>query len=149
MPNYDAPSPIFAKVINPVVVFLVERLGLSYQGVWVLVVRARNTGELKKVPVNLLIYQGARYLVSPRGETQWVRDLRAASAAELRRGNTIDKVLVAEDVAEAGRPPVLRAYLQKWDSQTKSIFGFDRAATDAQLVESAPRHPVIRLIPTV
>lgn len=149
MPHYDAPSPLMAKIVNPVLCFLIGTIGINIQGAWVLTVRGRKSGQLKSLPVNVLIYQGARYLVSPRGETQWVRNLRAAGDAQLRRGNSIDKVRVAEEVAVEGRPPILRAYMQKWDGQTKGILGFDRTVGDSELAEAAAKYPVFRLIPVV
>ena len=149
MSHYDAPSTLMAKIVNPTLCFLIGKIGINMQGAWVLSVRGRRSGETKSLPVNVLVYQGARYLVSPRGETQWVRNLRAAGEAQLRRGNSVDKVRVAEEVAVEARPPVLRAYLQKWDGQTKKLFGFDRTVSDSELADAAAKYPVFRLIPIV
>jgi len=147
MPAYAVPSFFFSRIINPVITFVVGTLGVNLQGAWVLAVRGRKSGKIQTVPVNVLIYQGARYLLSPRGETQWVRNLRAAGECELRRGRNRRTFRVAEEVSDADKPFVLQAYLQKWDSQTKSIIGLDRNATMAELVNAAPKHPAFRLIP--
>lgn len=47
-------------------------------------VRGRKTGEVRETPVNLLTLDGARYLVAPRGVTQWVRNLRVAGVGSWR-----------------------------------------------------------------
>ena len=52
--------------------------GISLMGSRVLVVRGRTSGEPRSNPVNLLELDGERYLVAPRGNTQWVRNARAA-----------------------------------------------------------------------
>ena len=57
------------------------RYGISIYGSRVLYVRGRKTGEWRTTPVNPLSYGGHRYLVAPRGHTQWVRNMRAAGAA--------------------------------------------------------------------
>jgi hypothetical protein len=52
------------------------RYGISLRGSRVLSVRGRKSGEWRSTPVNPLTYQGRRYLVSPRGQTQWVASAR-------------------------------------------------------------------------
>ncbi len=64
-------------VFNMAVQFL-TKLGVSLAGSRVLLVRGRKSGEIRSTPVNLLKVGGQRYLVAPRGQTQWVRNLRAA-----------------------------------------------------------------------
>jgi len=56
------------------------RMGISVYGSRVLYVRGRKSGEWRSNPVNPLTVDGTRYLVAPRGNTQWVRNLRAAEA---------------------------------------------------------------------
>ena len=75
--HYQAPGWADRHLLNPVVAGL-TRLGLSVKGSRVLEVRGRTSGEPRRVPVNLLVHEGTRYLVAPRGHTQWVRNLRAA-----------------------------------------------------------------------
>ena len=70
--------------------------GISVMGSRVLVVRGRTTGEPRSVPVNLLELDGERYLVAPRGNTQWVRNVRAAGTAELRLGSRGEEVRLTE-----------------------------------------------------
>jgi hypothetical protein len=134
------------RVFNGVLAGL-ARLGISVYGSQMLAVRGRTTGEVRVVPVNPLTFQGARYLVAPRGETQWVRNLRVARSGELRLGSRRE-AFRAEELADADKPPVLRAYLLKWAFEVKAFFGGVGAnATDAELLAIAPSHPVFRIEP--
>jgi deazaflavin-dependent oxidoreductase (nitroreductase family) len=128
---------------------VVERLtglGLSVWGSRVLAVRGRRSGEWRTVPVNLLTHDGARYLVAPRGHTQWVRNLRAAGGAgELRLGRRCE-VFHADEVGDAEKPEILRAYLRRWKFEVGVFFdGVDASAPDETLRAIAPGYPVFRL----
>src|SRR5512147_616145 len=70
--------------------------GISLFGSRVLVVPGRRSGEPRSVPVNLLELDGERYLVAPRGNTQWVRNARAAGAGQLRLGRRTEQVVLTE-----------------------------------------------------
>src|SRR5262245_46624614 len=125
------------------------RLGISVYGSRILAVRGRTSGEWRTVPVNLLSHAGAQYLVAPRGETQWVRNLRAAKTGELRLGRRVEP-FAAEEVPDADKAPLLRAYLEKWAFEVKVFFeGVSADASDAELLRIAPNHPVFRIEPTV
>jgi hypothetical protein len=80
--HYQEPGWFTRNIFNGVVA-LFTRLGLSVWGSRVLRVRGRTTGEWRSNPVNLLTCDGQRYLVAPRGHTQWVRNLRVAGSGEL------------------------------------------------------------------
>jgi deazaflavin-dependent oxidoreductase (nitroreductase family) len=118
------------------------RLGLSVWGSRVLRVRGRSSGEWRTTPVNLLSHEGARYLVAPRGQTQWVRNLRAAGGGELVRGRKA-QAFHAVEVADADKPSVLRAYLRRWKFEVGVFFdGVGPDATDDELLRIAPGYPV-------
>ena len=121
-------------------------LGLSIWGSRVLAVRGRRSGEWRTVPVNLLTHEGARYLVAPRGHTQWVRNLRAAGGAgELRLGRRTE-AFVADELADADKAEVLRAYLRRWKFEVGVFFdGVDHTSSDETLLAIAPGYPVFRL----
>ncbi len=74
-------------IVNPLVAF-VTNIGFSLRRSRILAVRGRKSGQIRTTPVNLLEIGGARYLVAPRGETEWVRNLRAAGDADRARGNS-------------------------------------------------------------
>src|SRR6266576_4691118 len=99
--RYLEPGWFTRHVFNRLVVVL-TRLGLSVRGSRELRVRGRPSGEWRKNPVNLLHHEGARYLVAPRGRTQWVRNLHAAGTGELRVGRRVEEFR-ATAVADAGK----------------------------------------------
>ena len=80
--RYVRPGWFTKHVFNPLVAIL-TRVGISVWGSRELRVRGRKSGEWRTTPVNLLIYEANRYLVAPRGETQWVRNLRVAGVGEV------------------------------------------------------------------
>jgi deazaflavin-dependent oxidoreductase (nitroreductase family) len=123
------------------------RLGISVWGSRVLAVRGRTSGQWRTTPVNLLTHDGERYLVAPRGVTQWVRNIRVAGGGELRVGRRVEAFVVTE-LADDDKVEVLRAYLRRWKFEVGVFFdGVDAAATDAALREIAPGYPVFRVAP--
>jgi deazaflavin-dependent oxidoreductase (nitroreductase family) len=144
MAHYLQPDVMTARVLNPFIIALVK-LGISLRGAHVLAVRGRKTGQVQEVPVNPVAVDGTRYLVAPRGNTQWVRNLRAAGVAELRVGRRRESIQVTE-LDDDAKPPVLRAYLRRWQRETERFFGVDAHASDAELRQRAPDHPVFRIL---
>lgn len=143
-PKYVEPGWFTRRLFNPAVV-LITRLGISVWGSRELCVRGRTTGEWRTTPVNLLTHDGEQFLVAPRGTTQWVRNLRVAGTGELRVGRRVD-TFSATEVDDAGKVPVLRAYLKRWQAEVGVFFDGVRAdAPDAELLRIAPDHPVFRL----
>ena len=128
---------------------LVKRLtaaGISLYGSRILAVRGRVSGEWRTNPVNPLKLGGQRYLVAPRGHTQWVRNLRAAGEGELRLGWRAER-FTATELADADKPPILRAYLKRWKFEVGMFFdGVGPDAPDSKLAEIAPGYPVFRII---
>ena len=84
------------------------KLGLSLFGSRVLSVRGRNSGQPRSTPVNPLSHDGGRYLVAPRGQTQWVRNLRVAGEGTLRLGRRVER-FTAVELADDDKPAILRA----------------------------------------
>ncbi|HEY2704543.1 MAG TPA: nitroreductase/quinone reductase family protein [Candidatus Dormibacteraeota bacterium] len=119
--------------------------GVSVLGTHLLAVRSRTGGRTRIVVVNVLRHRGHRYLVSSRGTTQWVRNLRTAGRAELRLGKRTEPVLAVE-VPVAERPALLRAYMRQWRLDGSSTLeGVGPAAPDAELIRIAPAYPVFRI----
>lgn len=142
--RYLRPDTFTQKVFNPLVLWLTRR-GLSLRGSRVLEVPGRRSGELRTNPVNLLVLGGQRYLVAPRGETEWVRNVRAAGWCTLRVGRRAERVEPVE-VADAEKPEILREYLRRWKWEVGQFFdGVGPEADDAQLLAIAPGYPVFRL----
>jgi hypothetical protein len=145
--RYVEPGFFTARVFNPAVAFLVRRLGVTLKGARLLSVQGRRTGAWHSVPVNPLSLAGQRYLVAPRGDTQWVRNLRVSRQARLTLGRLTETVRV-EEVADPAKPPILRAYLEQWEWEVKRFFdGLGAGASDEALARIASRYPVFRIVP--
>jgi deazaflavin-dependent oxidoreductase (nitroreductase family) len=142
--RYQAPGWFTRKVFNPLIAFATRR-GLSIWGSRVLRVRGRTSGEVRETPVNLMTYNGAQYLVAPRGVTQWVRNLRVAGEGELRVGKGIEHFRATE-LSDDQKPELLREYLRRWKMEVGVFFGgVDAKASEEELRRIAPDHPVFRL----
>ncbi len=139
--RYLKPDWFTQHVFNPTVLGL-TRLGVSVYGSRILAVRGRKSGEWRTNPVNLLEFQGKRYLVAPRGVTEWVRNIRISGGGELRLGTRHEAIRVAE-LADAEKPAVLRHYLNKWKWEVGQFFeGVGPDATEEDIARIASNHPV-------
>ncbi len=144
MTHYRAPGWFTRNVFNRVVAGF-TRLGISVWGSRVLRVRGRTSGVVRSVPVNLLTFEGTRYLVAPRGITQWVRNLRVAGEGDLTLGRRTEHFHAVE-LADDDKIPVLRAYLRRWKAEVGVFFdGVDAKSPESELARIAPRHPVFRI----
>jgi hypothetical protein len=144
MARYQRPDWFTKKVFNPVVAGF-TRAGLSVWGSRVLRVRGRTSGEWRNAPVNLLNYEGRKYLVAPRGQTHWVRNLRVAGGGELVLGAKAEP-FTAVEVSDAEKVPILRAYLKKWKAEVGVFFsGVSADSPEESLRRIAPDHPVFRI----
>jgi len=142
--RYITPGWFDRRVFNPLVAFFTKR-GLSLMGSRVLSVVGRRSGVRRSTVVNLLPLEGERFLVAPRGHTQWTRNLRAAATAELRVGRRVE-VVSAREVPDAQKVPVLREYLRRWGWEVGKFFeGIDKGSTDAELAAIAPDFPVFQV----
>lgn len=142
--RYVQPGWFTRNVFNRTVRRL-TRMGISVYGSRELRVRGRSSGQWRTTPVNLLTVDGARYLVAPRGETQWVRNLRVADGGELRVGRRAASFRAAE-LADVEKVPVLREYLRKWAWEVGQFFdGIDKNSSDEQLRTVASGFPVFRI----
>lgn len=125
---------------------VVIRLGLSPQGGQLLTVRGRKSGKEMSTPVNPLAFEGAEYLVSPRGATHWTRNLRAAGEAQLRLGRKKRRIRVAHELSDAEKSPVLLAYLERWAGVTKAHFGITWPdPSEAEVNRVCARTPMFRI----
>jgi deazaflavin-dependent oxidoreductase (nitroreductase family) len=121
------------------------RLGISVMGSRELRVQGRTSGQWRSTPVNLLTVDGAQYLVSPRGRTQWVRNLRASGTGELRVGRRTQP-FTATEMADEDKERVLREYLRRWKWEVGAFFdGLDAKSSPQRLAEAAADFPVFRL----
>jgi deazaflavin-dependent oxidoreductase (nitroreductase family) len=138
--RYEEPNRAARAVIR----WLAE-LGVSIAGTRALRVRGRKTGKLRAVVINLLTIDGVDYLVSPRGNTQWVRNVRAAGVVDMgprwRR-----RSVQATEVEDAAKPELLKRYLDRWYWQVKGyVAGLTPESSAEQFRAAAPSIPVFVL----
>jgi deazaflavin-dependent oxidoreductase (nitroreductase family) len=138
------PGWFTANVFNRLITALTGR-GVSVLGSRVLEVKGRSSGQPRRTPVNLLDFEGERYLVAPRGETQWARNLRASGEGRLLVGKRSEN-FTATELGDDQKAPVLRAYLMRWKFEVGAFFdGVGPNSSDDELLAAAPKHPVFRL----
>jgi deazaflavin-dependent oxidoreductase (nitroreductase family) len=142
--RYDPPDRV-ARIVNQVFRWLAEA-GVSIAGTRALRVRGRKSGELRTVVINLLTVGGRDYVVSPRGNTQWARNARAAGEVETGPRWRRRRVHVVE-VPDDDKPALLERYLDRWFWEVKGhIGGLTPDSTTEQLRAAAPSIPVFELV---
>jgi F420H(2)-dependent quinone reductase len=144
--HYQRPDWFTKHVFNRFVA-LATRAGISVWGSRVLRVQGRKSGEWRSSPVNLLTLDKTQYLVAPRGQTHWVRNIRASREGELLLGARVQRIKVAE-IPDDQKVPILREYLRRWKFEVGVFFGGVSAeSSDEELRGIAPDHPVFRVEP--
>jgi deazaflavin-dependent oxidoreductase (nitroreductase family) len=139
--HYRQPGWFTRNVMNRSVQRL-TKWGISVWGSRELQVRGRRSGEIRTVPVNLLSHGGHDYLVAPRGQTQWVRNLRAAGEGAVRVGRH-RRAFHPTEIADDDKVEILRAYLRRWKLEVGVFFdGVDADSPDDEVRAIAPKHPV-------
>lgn len=142
--RYDAPN-LAARAGNALIRWLAEA-GISLAGTQALRVRGRKTGKRRSVVINLLTIDGRDYVVSPRGNTQWARNARAAGAVAMGPRWRSRDIRITE-VADDAKPPVLKRYLDRWYWEVKGhVGGLAPESTDDELRSTAPSIPVFELV---
>ncbi len=121
------------------------RIGIGPWGARELRVPGRRSGLVRSNVVNVLKAGDERYLVAPRGNTEWARNLRAAGHGELRLGHRAER-FEAVEVPDTDKAPVLQAYLDKWAFEVGRFFeGVGKHPTVAELNKVAGSFPVFRV----
>ncbi|MER5772306.1 nitroreductase family deazaflavin-dependent oxidoreductase [Streptomyces sp. NPDC001985] len=144
--HYIKPNGVDTAV-NRAIGWLARR-GVSLMGSSELSVVGRTSGEWRSIPVNPLSHEGSTYLVSARGHSQWVRNLRASGGGKLTLGRSTRR-FAAVELSDEEKPELLRAYLKRWGWEVGRFFGeVTAASTDEELLAAAPRHPVFRITVT-
>jgi deazaflavin-dependent oxidoreductase (nitroreductase family) len=142
--RFQQPGWFIKNIFNKLVAGL-ARLSVSIAGSRVLEVQGRKSGEWRQTPVNPLEFEGSRYLVSPRGNSQWVRNMRVSGGGRLVRGRKVEE-FSATEVPEDERPALLRAYLEKWKWEVGAFFGgVGPDSSEEELRRIAPDHPAFRI----
>lgn len=133
-----------ARALNGVIRSLAE-LGISIAGSRAIRVRGRKSGAMRSVVINLMTIDGVDYIVSPRGNTQWARNARAAGWIELGPRWRRTRVGVRE-VADDHKPALLKPYLDRWFWEVKGhVAGLTPESSTTKLRAAAPLLPVFVL----
>jgi deazaflavin-dependent oxidoreductase (nitroreductase family) len=143
-PAFRKPS-LLDRVFNRLFgVFVGLGFGLSYN--YLLQVRGRKTGRLYSTPVNLLVVDGRRYLIAPRGNTQWVRNAKSAGEIWLKQGRKRDRFR-AREMRDEDKPQVLKAYLDQFRTTVQHYFPVPAGSPPEMFLAIAPLYPVFELEP--
>jgi deazaflavin-dependent oxidoreductase (nitroreductase family) len=142
LPVFRRPTAI-EKVFNRFFGFLVG-LGLGLKHNYLLQVRGRKSGKLYSTPIDLLEMDGKRFLVAPRGKTQWVRNAEAAGEVTLKKGGFRQNFRLRA-IPDAEKPELLKAYLDRFKTTVQRYFPVP-ANSDVQVLASiASNYPVFEL----
>ena len=143
-PNYLQPGAL-DRIFGLTLVFLV-RIGLVRGHFYVLEVRGRKSGRTISLPVDPLDLKGQRYLVCARGNSNWVRNARIADEVVLVRAMRRRRYL-ARELAPDMRPPILKAYLDRFASEVQRFFPVPKGSAVESFKDLAPHYPVFALQP--
>jgi deazaflavin-dependent oxidoreductase (nitroreductase family) len=135
---------LVTRTMNRFVSWLASR-GLMPSDTITLEVRGRRSGQMRSAVINWVEHEGQRYFVSPRGEAEWVRNVRAADGEAVIRRRERQKVRLEEVPAEQ-RAPIIKAYLAKTEVATRQHFGVDPKTEIGEFEAIAARHPVFRIV---
>ena len=143
VPDFHPPTPI-ERAFNRFFGFIVG-LGLGLKHNYLLEVRGRKSGRLYSTPVDLLEIDGKRFLVAPRGRTQWVRNAEAAGEIVLKKGR-FHQTFGLLAIPEAQKPPLLKAYLDSFKTTVQRYFPVQAGSEQHAFESIAPNYPVFELI---
>ena len=143
-PRYVKPGGFTKKVFNPLVAFLVKR-GVGLKGAAILEVVGRTSGQPRTTPVNPLSLGGERYLLAPRGVTEWVKNIRVSGRGALLTKKGREEFEV-EEVPDDAKIPIIRAYLKAWAWEVGAFFeGISVKSSDEEIATVASGFPVFRI----
>lgn len=142
-PEFRKPS-VGETIFNRLFGFLVG-LGLGFSHNYLLLVRGRKSGRVYSTPIDLLELDGRKYLVAPRGRTQWVRNAEAAGEVVLKRGRSRQAYTVRA-VSDAQKPRYLKAYLDRFRREVQRYFPVAAASDEQAFASVAQDYPVFELM---
>src|SRR5258708_2349559 len=147
----SAPLPVFReptsteKIFNRVFGFLVGS-GIGFPYNYLLQVRGRKSGKIYSTPINLLELRGKRFLVAPRGRTQWVRNAEAAGEVTLKKGSTRQKYRL-RPLTPAEKPEILKAYLDTFRREVQRYFPVPAGSPLEAFAKLSESYPAFELQP--
>jgi deazaflavin-dependent oxidoreductase (nitroreductase family) len=144
LPAFRAPTST-ERTVNRILGFLVG-LGIGPSYIYLLQVRGRKTGKTYSTPVDLLELGGKRFLVAPRGRTQWVRNAEAGGEVTLKKGRTRLRFGL-RPLSDAEKPAVLKAYLESFKSAVQQFFPVPAGSPLQAFHDLLPSYPAFELLP--
>ena len=143
LPVFREPTSI-EKIFNRTFGLLVG-LGIGPAHIYLLEVRGRKSGKLYRTPVDLLELQGKRYLVAPRGRTQWVRNAEAAGEVVLKKGSKAQKFRLRA-MSDTEKSPILKAYLDSFKREVQRYFTVPAGSPPEAFAGVATSYPAFELL---
>ncbi len=137
-------SNAIERIFNRVFGALVG-LGLGLRHNYLLQVRGRKTGKLYAAPIDLLELEGKKYLVCPRGRSQWVRNAEASGSITLKKGFSRREYRVVE-IADEAKSALLKAYLDSFKTTVQRYFTVPAGSPSEAFASIASQYPVFELI---
>lgn len=137
----SAPERVLNRVFG-----LVVGMGWGFSHTYLLQVRGRKSGKIYSTPVDLLLTDGKRFLVAPRGQTQWVRNAEAAGEVILKKGKLLQKFKM-RSLSNQEKPPILKAYLDQFKSEVQRFFPVPAGSPVEAFHDLLQSYPAFELIP--
>jgi len=142
--DFRALTP-FERMFNRLFGFLVG-LGLGFPCNYLLQVRGRKSGKLYSTPIDLLKLDGKRYLVAPRGRTQWVRNAEVAGLVTLKKGRQ-SHAFRLRPLEGPEKLRALQAYLDRFRREVQTYFPVPAGSPAESFASIAENYPAFELIP--
>jgi len=144
LPSFRAPTA-GERVFNRIFGFLVG-LGLGFSHNYLLQVRGRKSGKLFSTPIDLLELKGKKFLVAPRGRTQWVRNAEAAGEITLKKGS-LKRRFRLQALTDERKPEILKAYLDQFKREVQRYFPLPAGSPPEAFRGLLESYPVFELMP--
>ncbi len=140
--NASSPIPVFRE---PTLAekFFNRAFGLKHN--YLLQVRGRKSGRLYSTPINLLETGSRKFLIAPRGRTQWVRNVEVAGEVMLKKGNRLQRFR-ALAIPEAQRPVLLKLYVERFTTTVQRYFPVAAGSPREDFRLIAANYPVFELV---
>jgi deazaflavin-dependent oxidoreductase (nitroreductase family) len=142
-PMFLEPKPA-EKLFNRVLGFLVG-MGIGPGYIYLLQVRGRKSGRVYSTPVNVMDIGEKRYLIAPRGRTQWVRNAEAVGEIVLKRGSNRASYRLRA-IPDAEKPGLLKMYLERYVGAVQRYFTVKAGSGVEAFREVAGNYPVFELV---
>lgn len=121
-------------------------LGLGFSYNYLLQVRGRKSGKIFSTPIDLLEIDRKRFLVAPRGRTQWVRNAEAAGEVTLKKGSRRERFGLRA-LSDQEKPEILKAYLDQFSREVQSYFPVPAGSPAEAFRDLLQSYPAFELIP--